>query len=473
MGVGFAHPVAGLTANADVGHERRAELVGPRRHHAAGPAIIILGARPEMGGKGGRVEVTIHIDFLIAFPPPRPQRIEHDERISDVDSSPLNFDEIHITHRTGRIGHVGPPVSMEIVSGGSPAPRRDAGQHRDADRLVGKIVEADIGAGLIGHDPAADQRAVGLHFAFPHVIGVDAIDVAEEIAERAPDGRFIVETHFQHRRTQGLGQIRGLQAELQLADGGRTCRQFDERALTGRDGLVERDRRATGEWRRIDQLRPGALDQRLIGRQHRWLKRFHGGPGGVGAVVDMIIERLGLLGDLDALAKWNRQIEAAGTRRGLAKGRGHRTGTPHQVDQLGGQARGGFAIDVKADVRANPVVEIKIEERGPNAGDHSRAGMFHHHRFRPALVGLVADDLIVIAVGEPAPGIARGNRRPIITARLQRAVGIGRRVGYHRAIHHLPQQRGEGDIVGSPQGGSKPSKGDCGGQRQGGPRQNT
>ncbi len=201
-------PVAGLTPHPNICQKRGAEFVLARWHLAAGPPVIILRSGSEMGGEPA-LEVIVHKNLLVTLSPPGPERIENNQRVAHMNPASLHLDEVHVPDRARGFRRSRPPGRMKEQRIGCPFPGRHGSFHVHGYWRGGEIVEAEAPAALVGHDPAADHGPVGPHFAFPRTVGINPVDVAEEIAQGTPDGRFAVEDHLQNGGAQSLRKVLG------------------------------------------------------------------------------------------------------------------------------------------------------------------------------------------------------------------------------------------------------------------------
>ena len=66
--------------------------------------------------------------------------------------------------------------------------------------------------------PAGSERPVLVRFAPPIPHRIQPCTGAEELAQGAPHGRFLIECGLQYRRTQHLWRVLGIDPDLQIAD---------------------------------------------------------------------------------------------------------------------------------------------------------------------------------------------------------------------------------------------------------------
>ncbi len=342
---------------------------------------------------------------------------------------------------------------------------------REFDALRPEVADRDLRLLLERHHPPTGQDPVGGDVGVPGRMGTDVVAGPEEIADRTPDGPLAIEGNFDDRRSQGLGQIVGLQLELESTnsllalDGERAGLAWGDAAFElGFVQAIETQGSALAQRR----VRPP--DGALGSLQDFVRERLDLRPGFVGAVVDLVVEgfalprafvhqHIGLIGDLAALGVGDRQVEivsamaVGGLRRdALRKGLGSQDAP---ADQIGERSRdGGFRLPIEIDAHRS-VAELApagTVPRGPEPHDGAGTVDVHQHVLGTSGVLLDADEVAAIHVGPPGGRAGLGGVAIVAAGLLAGVSGVGQ-AGDCVAIDHLFQERLQRDRAGPESGG--------------------
>lgn len=185
--------VVGGGSDEDIGEVGVVELVLAGGVYAAGPAVVVLGARAEVVGEFTLVVGFVDVDFFIAFAPPALGEVEDGPLVADEHALSVDIDEVPIDELVAGLDVVVAPVGVEVHGAVVPGPGHGVGGDGGVDGGGAEVLEGDCGLVGVGHDPSAGEGALRGDRSGLGMEGVEGVGAAEEVAEGSPDGGFVIE----------------------------------------------------------------------------------------------------------------------------------------------------------------------------------------------------------------------------------------------------------------------------------------